>query len=216
MSQSPVALVAATQVAGLTRTFARRAPRKIVPARGVAPSSPATTGKRLRFLVEAALGCMALLAGVSAAVPTVAAATSTPARSGAVALNGPIGSGSALVASAPVGNGPDSVALNPATHTLYVTNGYNTNGPSAGGDTVSVIDARHCNAKDVLRCRGPWPTIRVGNLPSGIAIDERTDTVYVTNVGADTVSVFNTSALRANSCGGPRRTAAAHPVRRSG
>ena len=135
----------------------------------------------------------------------MAAATSTPARSG-VALNGPIGSGSALVASAPVGNGPGLVALNPATHTLYVANGYNANGPSAGGNTVSVIDARHCNAKDVSRCKGPWPTITVGNLPSGIAIDERTDTVYVTNVGADTVSVFNGATCNAGpSAAGKRR-----------
>ena len=98
-----------------------------------------------------------------------------------MALDGPIGSGSALVASAPVGNGPGVVALNPATHTIYVANGFNTNGPNAGGDTVSVIDTRRCNAEDVSRCKGPWPTIKVGNLPSGIAIDERTDTVYVSS-----------------------------------
>jgi DNA-binding beta-propeller fold protein YncE len=30
-----------------------------------------------------------------------------------------------------------------------------------------VIDARHCNAQDVSTCKGPWPTITVGNLPNG-------------------------------------------------
>ena len=71
-----------------------------------------------------------------------------------------------------MGKGPSELALDPATHTIYVANGNNDNGPNAGGNTVSVIDARHCNAQDVSRCKGPWPTITVGNLPSTIAIDQ--------------------------------------------
>ena len=103
-------------------------------------------------------------------------------QSSLAAWTGPFGFGSALVGSAPVGQGPSLLAVDPATHTIYVANGENNNGPNAGGDTVSVIDARHCNASDVSRCRGPWPTITVGDgmnddLPSGIAIDEQTDTV---------------------------------------
>jgi DNA-binding beta-propeller fold protein YncE len=112
--------------------------------------------------------------------------------------------GSALVGSAPAGTGPSAVALDPATHTIYVANGYNANGPDAGGDTVSVIDARHCQARDVSRCKGPWPTITVGDLPAGLAVDQKTDTVYVTDSGANTVSVFNgatCNALDASGCG---------------
>ena len=60
------------------------------------------------------------------------------------------------------GTGPSALAVDPATHTIYVANGNNDNGPDAGGDTVSVIDARRCNAQDVSRCKGPWPTITVG------------------------------------------------------
>ena len=127
------------------------------------------------------------------------------------------GFGTALVGSAPTGNGPSLLAVNPATHTIYVANGENNNGPSAGGDTVSVIDARHCNARDVSRCKGPWPTITVGNrtlgdLPSGIAIDRKTDTVYVTNVGADTVSVFNGATCNAEDTAGCGQTPAEVPV----
>jgi DNA-binding beta-propeller fold protein YncE len=133
------------------------------------------------------------------------------------ASTGPFGFGSALVGSAPVGNGPSLLAVNPDTHTIYVANGENNNGPAAGGDTVSVVDARHCNARDVSRCKGPWPTITVGNgmdddLPSAIAIDEWTDTVYVTNYGADTVSVFNGAICNAEHIGGCGQTPAEVPV----
>jgi DNA-binding beta-propeller fold protein YncE len=127
------------------------------------------------------------------------------------------GFGSALVGSAPVGNGPSFLAMDPATHTIYVANGYNDNGPNAGGDTVSVIDARRCNAQDVSRCKGPWPTITVGNrtlsdLPGGIAIDVKTDTVYVANVGANTVSVFNGATCNATITSGCGQTPAEVPV----
>jgi DNA-binding beta-propeller fold protein YncE len=122
-----------------------------------------------------------------------------------------------MVGSAPVGNGPSFLAMDPATHTIYVANGYNDNGPQAGGDTVSVIDARHCNAQDVSRCKGPWPTITVGNrtpgdLPGGIAIDVKTDTVYVANVGANTVSVFNGVTCNATDTSGCGQKAAEVPV----
>jgi DNA-binding beta-propeller fold protein YncE len=112
--------------------------------------------------------------------------------------------GSALVGSAPVGKGPSVVALDAATHTIYVANGNNDNGPNAGANTVSVIDDRHCNARDVSRCNGRWPTITVGNLPSSIAIDEKTDTVYVTDFGDNAVSVFNgatCNSLITSGCG---------------
>ena len=125
---------------------------------------------------------------------------------------GPFGSGSALVGSAPVGNGPGALALDPATHTAYVANGDNNNGPNAGGNTVSVIDTRRCDAQDVSHCRGPWPTITVGNLPSGIAIDEQTDTVYVTNFGDNTVSVFNGATCNGENPSGCGQTPVTVPV----
>ena len=131
-----------------------------------------------------------------------------PWRSGPVPSAGPFtgspGFGSALVGSAPVGNGPSAVALDAATHTIYVANGSNPSGPNAGGDTVSVIDARHCNAQDVSRCIGPWPTITVGDLPSSLAVDQATDTVYVTIDGDNTVAVFDgatCNALNSSGCG---------------
>ena len=69
-------------------------------------------------------------------------------------LRGGLGFGSALVSSAPVGDGPSAVAINPATHTLYVTNGANDNGNSVGGNTVSVIDTRHAAPTTSRTARG--------------------------------------------------------------
>jgi DNA-binding beta-propeller fold protein YncE len=94
------------------------------------------------------------------------------------------------------------VALDPATHTLYVANGSNPSGPNDGGNTVSVIDARHCNAQDVSRCQGPWPSITVGDLPSSIAVDQATDTVYVTIDGDNTVAVFDGTTCNATTTTG--------------
>jgi YVTN family beta-propeller protein len=133
-------------------------------------------------------------------------------QSGLNASTGPFGFGSALVGSAATGAGPSTLAVDPATHTIYVANGFNPSGNSVGGNTVSVIDSRHCNAHDVSHCRGPWPTITVGNLPSTIAIDQSTDTVYVTNAGDNTVSVFNGATCNARDTAGCGQTAATVPV----
>ena len=135
-------------------------------------------------------------------------------RSSFSASSGPFGFGSSLVGSAPVGASPSTLAVDPATHTIYVANGYNDNGPQlpVPGNTVSVIDTRHCQAQDISHCKGPWPTITVGNLPSGIAIDRRTDTVYVSNVGDNTVSVFNGATCNAENTKACTQTPATVPV----
>jgi DNA-binding beta-propeller fold protein YncE len=127
------------------------------------------------------------------------------------------GFGRALVGSAPVGRGPSELAFSPRTHTMYVTNGNNVDGPNAGGDTVSVVDTRRCHSGDISRCDGPWPTIVVGNrtpddLPSGVAVDVATDTVYVANLGANTVSVFDGATCNAVVTSGCGQVPAEVPV----
>lgn len=106
------------------------------------------------------------------------------------------------MSTSPVGAGPSELAIDPATHTIYVANGNNNNGPSAGGDTVSIIDTRHCQAWDVSSCHGPWPTVTVGSLPSSIAVDQATGTIYVTNAGDNTVTVFNGATCNAATLSG--------------
>ncbi len=154
---------------------------------------------RIRILSRAlpiSLGLLALALGVSSLVAAAA----------------PSGLGSARVGSARVGHGPSELAVDPATHTIYVANGNNDNGPNAGGDTVSVIDARRCDARHIARCKGPWPTITVGKLPTGIAIDQQTDTVYVGSAAGNSVSVFNGATCNATDASGCRQTPASVPV----
>ena len=105
------------------------------------------------------------------------------------------------------GRRASELAFDPATHTVYVANGENNNGPSDGGDTVSMVDTRHCQAQDISSCRGPWPTVTVGNLPSSVAVDEATDTVYVTNAGDNTVTVLNGATCNATDLSGCARRA---------
>jgi DNA-binding beta-propeller fold protein YncE len=174
---------------------------------------PTVLPRTKRARVGAAALVLPLLGAVAACGPAVAA-HGVPVRSaaGRHLLAPAAGLGTALVGSAPVGNGPSGLALDAATHTIYVANGYNDNGPNAGGNTVSVIDARHCQAMDVSRCKGPWPTIRVGDLPSMIAINQATDTVYVADTGANAVSVFNGATCNALVTSGCGQTPATVPV----
>jgi YVTN family beta-propeller protein len=97
-----------------------------------------------------------------------------------------------------VGTGPQGVAANPATHTIYVTN--------RTDDTVSVIDAATCNALDRAGCDRAWPTVRVGNYAQDIRVDERTDTIYVVNANDNTVSVINGATCNATISRGCTQT----------
>ncbi len=164
--------------------------------------------KRLAALIGPAilpvLACALLVQACSAGPAQIAPGRRGPAPAVSVPDH-PGLFGSALVGTAPVRRGPSAVAVDRATNTIYVASGNNANGPAnAGGDTVSVIDGRRCQARDASRCAGPWPTVKVGNLPSTIAVDQTTDTVYVTVDGSNTVAVFNgatCNALDSSGCG---------------
>ena len=81
-----------------------------------------------------------------------------------------------VTATVPVGKLPDGVAVDPGTHTAYVTN--------FDDDTVSVINAS---------TRTMTATVPVGKRPDGVAADPGTHTAYVTNLDDDTVSVIDAS-----------------------
>jgi len=116
------------------------------------------------------------------------------------------------VGSAPAGVGSSAVAVDPGTTTIYVGNGNNANGPVPGGNTVSVIDGRRCNALTVRGCAGPWPTVTVGNEPSTLTVDLTTHTVYVTNISDNTVSVIDGRTCNGRDSSGCDRPPTTVPV----
>jgi len=92
-----------------------------------------------------------------------------------------------------VGGEPGEIAVDEATDTLYVAN--------LAGSTVAVINGATCNATDQKGCSRPPATLTVGKGPYALAVDDATDTVYVTNpgasVGGDTVSVIDGATCNA-------------------
>jgi YVTN family beta-propeller protein len=93
---------------------------------------------------------------------------------------------------------PGALAADPAAGTVYV---------ATGTDTISMINSRTCNSGDHHGCTPTPPTVTVGAFPQGIAVDQRTHTVYVSNAGsgpADGVSVFDDrtcNAATSSGCG---------------
>lgn len=107
------------------------------------------------------------------------------------------------VASVATGNGPLDLAEDPASQTLYVAN--------VADNTVSVINAGDCRAQDTSGCGQVAPTVAVGNTPVALVVDPQAQTLYVANVGDDTVSVIGTISCNAGhpaGCLGPAPTQA--------
>ncbi len=99
--------------------------------------------------------------------------------------------------------GPLALAVNQSTDTVYVTNF----GPDliGTGSTVSVLDGADCNSQNTAGCNQVPATVGVGGAPDGVAVDPRTDTVYVANGGGlgngNTVSVID-----GDTCGSTQTT----------
>jgi DNA-binding beta-propeller fold protein YncE len=81
------------------------------------------------------------------------------------------------------GTGARGIAVNEATNTVYVANTVE--------NTVSVIDGSTCNARVHTGCGRRAAVAPVGASPRRIAVDERTNTIYVTNAWANTVTMLN-------------------------
>jgi YVTN family beta-propeller protein len=96
-----------------------------------------------------------------------------------------------------VGPAPFTVAVNDATRSVYVSD--------LGAHTVSVIDARRCSALVVTGCARRPVDVNVGETPGGIAVNARTDTIYVTGEVTNDVSVIDGRTCNARVTTGCRR-----------
>jgi len=85
-------------------------------------------------------------------------------------------------ATAPAGFGAISVAIDPATGTVYVANIEDT--------SVTVINGTTCNGTDTAGCGQAHPKVAVGNYPGAITIDPATGTAYISN-SDNTLSVIH-------------------------
>jgi DNA-binding beta-propeller fold protein YncE len=94
------------------------------------------------------------------------------------------------------GQWPISVAVDTQTHTVYVVN--------AASSTVTVINAATCNATSTASCAAPsqLAQVHVGAAPQFVAVNTLTDTVYVTNTAAGTVSVIDGRTCNATNTSG--------------
>jgi YVTN family beta-propeller protein len=102
------------------------------------------------------------------------------------------------------------VAVNEATDTVYVVNA-----GEGGNSVVRVINGAACNAIHTSGCQRAPATVHVGKVPIGVAVDEATDTVYVTNAGSNTISVINGATCNGtdhSGCGQVPATLAANGV----
>jgi DNA-binding beta-propeller fold protein YncE len=115
-----------------------------------------------------------------------------------------------------VGKGTFDLAVSVKTDTVYAPS---TGAPAFNGHTVAVINGATCNATNHSGCGHLAATVHVGLAPLGVAVNDQTHTVYVTNntLGGTpgTVSVINAAACNGShtvGCAGRVPTA---PVGRS-
>jgi DNA-binding beta-propeller fold protein YncE len=108
-----------------------------------------------------------------------------------------------------VGLHPDAVAIDRASHTLYVTNGLEKNG--ADGRRIAIMNIAACNAHDTSGCNQPpvglvFTQGRMENGDTGniaaIVLDPFTHTLYVGDAHDGPVSIINTATCNSTTLSG--------------
>ena len=103
-----------------------------------------------------------------------------------------------------VGVEPVGIAANPNTNTVYEVNQAN--------NTVSVINTSVCNAITTLGCTQSWPTVPLGNAPRFIGINKITNTIYVSNIDDNTLSVIDGATCNSSNTSGCSQPQPTTPV----
>jgi DNA-binding beta-propeller fold protein YncE len=108
-----------------------------------------------------------------------------------------------------VGEGTFGLAVSIATNTVYGPNGGSEASGFIDGRTVSVINGATCDAANTSGCGQLAATATVGLNPTGIAVNDRTHTVYAAiNAHGDspgTVSIINTATCNGTVTAGCHR-----------
>jgi DNA-binding beta-propeller fold protein YncE len=116
-------------------------------------------------------------------------------------------------AQATVGTFPAAIAADLPAHTVYVANF-----GSGKTGTVSVLNARTCNATRTTGCTRQ-PALQVpGGHPDGLAVNAATGTLYVATItahGPNLISVFNAATCNAITTAGCGQAPAALQAGRS-
>ncbi len=92
-----------------------------------------------------------------------------------------------------VGTGPQGIAIDRATDTVYVGN--------RGDNQLSIINAAVCNGANLSGCGTTWPTVATDPRPQAVVVDDLTHTVYTSN-NSGTVSVIDISNCNAHDQSG--------------
>jgi DNA-binding beta-propeller fold protein YncE len=111
--------------------------------------------------------------------------------------------------SAPVGNFPAYVLIDPATHTVYVE--------SEESSEISVINGATCNATTTAGCANIFPALAIGFNSIFMDLDPTTHTLYTTSQDTNDVWVLDASKCNATHTSGctkfePTTTVGAGPV----
>jgi DNA-binding beta-propeller fold protein YncE len=114
----------------------------------------------------------------------------------AATCTGSVHAGCLQLATSAVGNNPLQIAVDEATNTIFVGN--------ASDGTVSVVNGAHCQSADTTGCNPTtgWPTVTVGNSPQGLGFNPVDHTLYVANIGDNTVSVINGNVCNGTNTSG--------------
>jgi len=98
--------------------------------------------------------------------------------------------------------GPDGMAVDEATHTLYVADNHDGDLPGR----LTLVDTETCNGFVTSGCAEKFPTVFVGRSPLLAELDAQTGILYVTNYSSTDVSVLDTArcnALEPAGCAAP-------------
>ena len=186
-----LAAIAAVAIGlGLDADSSSRSPAQVA----VAPTA-AVGGFPTGTAFDAASGTVYVASGVASNLTMLNASSCNAQTSSGCAAAKTVSTG---------GQDAIGVAVDDQTGTVYAVNG--------GSDSVAVIDAHSCNANDTSGCAKPVALVSVPGGPEFIALNEKTDTIYVANTNSGTVSMIDGSDCNASDHSGCAKTPASVSV----